>query len=93
MDVKAAVRLAKQYLGELFADEEITNIGLEEVRFDELSSAWSVTIGFSRPWDQPNNAASALAGNVLYPKRSYKVVLISDDNAGIISVSNREFGS
>lgn len=93
MDVKEAVRLAKHHVIELFKEEEITNLGLEEVEFDEATNAWSVTIGFSRPWDQPRSAIAALAGQMLYPRRSYKVILISNDNAEVISVKNREVES
>ena len=31
MDVKEAAKLAKDYIANLFADEGITNIGLEEI--------------------------------------------------------------
>ena len=37
MDVKQAVRTAKEHVVELFADEPIENVGLEEVEFDELN--------------------------------------------------------
>lgn len=90
MDVKDAVKLAKQYVAELFAEEEIKNIGLEEVEFDVENNNWSVTIGFSRPWDEPRSTFAALAGQMLYPKRSCKVILISDDDDTVISVKDRE---
>ena len=60
MDVKAAARTAKSYVTDLFADEEITNVGLEEVEFDEGQDRWIVTVGFSRPWDQRNALTAAL---------------------------------
>jgi len=53
MDVKEAIRLAKQYVTDLFIQEGIDQIGLEEVEFDDMNNTWLVTIGFSRPWDQP----------------------------------------
>ena len=37
MDVKEAVRTAKEYVGELFDGEEIDNVRLEEVEFDDES--------------------------------------------------------
>ena len=63
MDVKEAVAYAKRYVLELFADENVTNIGLEEVEFDDRVNEWCVTIGFSRPWDEPRNVFTALAGS------------------------------
>jgi hypothetical protein len=49
MDVKEAVATAKKYVGELFTQEGITNLGLEEIEFDEQAGEWRVTVGFSRP--------------------------------------------
>ena len=50
MDVKQAVQIAKQYVSELFEGEPITNVGLEEVVYEDESDTWKITIGFSRPW-------------------------------------------
>ncbi len=49
MDVKEAVRTAKEYLGELFAEESISDVGLEEVKFEDPSNKWNITIGFPGP--------------------------------------------
>ena len=56
MDVKKASQTAKDYLLDLFEGEEIMNIGLEEIEFDNSSKNWSVTVGFSRPWDYSNKS-------------------------------------
>ena len=91
MDVKDAVRTAKDYLAELFVDEEVVNIGLEEVWYDYESDKWHVTIGFSRPWDRKHPFAGALseAGR---PDRSYKEICIDDDSGNIDSLKVRELG-
>ena len=86
MDVKEAVRTAKNYVAELFADETIANIGLEEVEFNNTSNNWEVTIGFSRPW-QKNSLATALGNQP--PTRSYKLVCINDDDGHVISLTDR----
>ncbi len=52
MDVKEAVGTAKKYVDDLFANESIANVGLEEVAFDDTKHAWKVTVGFSRTWNQ-----------------------------------------
>ena len=94
MDVKAAVALAKQKIGELFAEEGIKNLGLEEVDYDDDKHVWRVTIGFSRPWDEPRNAnaLAALAGQHSYSywRRAYKVVRIADGTADVLSVKSLE---
>lgn len=88
MDVKAAVKLAKEHVLDLFAEENITNLGLEEVSFYDGDGEWTVTLGFSRPWDEPRNTLASLAQTNL-PRRSYKIVRI-DDNGKVKGVKNRE---
>jgi hypothetical protein len=90
MDAKAAAVLAKNYVKDLFADEGVMNVGLEEVEFDEGTETWRVTIGFSRPWDKPSGAMAQIAQQLSIPSRSYKVVQIHDSNAQVMSVKNRD---
>ena len=87
MDVKEAVRIAKEYLGDLFEAEQITNVGLEEVVFEDASNSWKVTIGFPRPWDQKGLLVTALAERG--PERSYKVLRIDNDNGRVESLTDR----
>ena len=87
MDVIEAAQTAKEYLIELFSDEEIMHVGLEEVDFDAISNDWKITIGFSRPWDHKNVLSAALGEG--RPARSYKVVRINDDDGHIISLTDR----
>jgi hypothetical protein len=88
MNVKEAVRLAKEYVLDLFAEEEINNLGLEEVEFYEREQAWSVTVGFSRPWEVPNDMI--LASLAKPSCRSYKIVRIDDKAGQVKSIKNRE---
>ncbi len=76
VDVKAAVAIAREYVHDLFNGEEITNVGLEEVEYDEVSRNWDITIGFSRPWDQ-KSTLSATFGQVTLG-RSYKLIRVHD---------------
>ena len=86
MDVKQAVKAARKYVVSLYDEEEITDIGLEEVEFDYCSEHWRVTIGFSRPWDKAKSVPIRIA-DVQRP-RSYKVVCIGDDGE-IVSLKDR----
>ena len=87
MDVKEAVRTAKAYLVDLFEDEQITNVGLEEVLFDEESAVWRITIGFSRSWDLKGPLSVTMAG--ASPDRSYKMLSISDTTGKVESLKDR----
>ena len=88
MDVKQAVQAAKQYVSELFEGEPITNVGLEEVVYEDESDTWEITVGFSRPWHRKNplTAAERLASPF---ERSYKVVQIDDKSGKIESLKDR----
>lgn len=86
MDAKAACHKAKDYIADLFADEGVTNIGLEEVEFESTSYSWRITIGFSRPWDHKNPLTAALGAVV---SRSYKVIRINDRSGEVESLTDR----
>ena len=87
MEVKQAVQMAKEHVAEIFADELIENVGLEEVEFDELKQVWAVTIGFSRYWDHPGGVFRALDGTPT--PRTFKIVRIEDKSGRIQSVKHR----
>ena len=89
MDVKEAAKLAKEYVAYLFAEEGISNVGLEEIVFrdDGDEEYWDVTVGFSRPWDHGGLATITLGQTSL--RRSYKVLRIDNDSSDVESVKDR----
>ena len=99
MDVKEAARIARAYIADLFADEDVKHVGLEEVEFDHVARVWNITIGFSRPWELPKDPPKDLPPftsvlEELKPppsstQRSYKIVRVHDDDGHVISVMNR----
>ena len=89
MDVKEAVAVAKTYLTQLYLGEEISDVGLEEVEFDETDDQWSVTIGFARPWDRQSPLAQALSPAGRAAARSYKVLRIDDGTGEVKSLKDR----
>ena len=89
MEVKAAVKIAKTHIADLFADEDIANVGLEEVEYSDALHRWIVTIGFSRPWDHKNPLTAALGER---PGRSYKVLHVDDKDGSVVSLNDRILG-
>ena len=87
MDVKEAVQAAKKHVAEIFADESIANVGLEEVEFNEIEQVWEITIGFSRFWGRLGNVVSTLDGNAV---RTFKTVRIDDESGRVRSVKHRD---
>ena len=59
MDVKEVTKTAREYVADVFADEEISQLGLEEVLYDVDSDEWRITFGFARPWDQGKHRSSS----------------------------------
>jgi hypothetical protein len=91
MDTKEAIRRAKTYIEEVFADEQLSNLGLEEIEHDPASGAWRITVAFSRPWSSPRTQAQATLeslGVFSNLRRSYKVVTI-DSSGQVISMKSR----
>jgi len=91
MDVKEAIAAAKKYVNEIYADEQVTNLGLEEVEHSLGASNWVITLAFSRPWNTPRTRAQEVLENlgaVSSLKRSYKVITMSDDGT-VLSMKNR----
>jgi uncharacterized protein YdeI (YjbR/CyaY-like superfamily) len=91
MDVKQAIAAAKTYLKDIYAEEEVTNLGLEEVEHIVQAGVWAVTLSFSRPWNTPRTRAQEVLENLgaVSPlKRSFKVVTIADDGS-VLSMKDR----
>lgn len=88
MDAKQAIKAAKSYVEDVFEDEGLMNLGLEEVKLKEYENCWEITLGFSRPWNA-RNVLSALQGES-NPQRTYKVVVIKDDSGSVVEIRNRE---
>lgn len=92
MDVKDAVRLAKAYVREVFADENIMDVGLEETEFEESTDQWEITIGFRRRFDrktQPKDnfsMAGLLRPDKTYENRWYKSVQIDAKTGQVVSM-------
>lgn len=88
MDVKEAARAAKQHIIELFGEEGINFVGLEEIKLDYDSDNWFITVGFNREWEQ---VKSPLGHPIMTRAegRAYKVVCIDDKDGKILSVEDR----
>lgn len=84
MDAKEAVKAAKRYVAYLFEDEEIKDVGLEEIEFD--GDVWNVTLGFSRPWSGSLVGGLAAGANA----RDYRIVRVRASDGEVLSVKQRE---
>jgi hypothetical protein len=89
MDAKHAVRTAKEYVADLFGDEEVSDVLLEELQLDDVSKEWKITIGFNRK-SARFGTSSPLAGVLAPPRdRVYKVVAIDNVGEQVVSITDR----
>ena len=97
IEARGAVKAAKEFILEMFRDEEIVELGLEELELvDEGSGVWEVTLGFRRGWqgvNEPNTPAAGLPGLLRLPspkrERTYKTVRVRVDGK-IMAMTHRD---
>jgi hypothetical protein len=90
MDVKQAIATARDYLRDIYADEQIFDIDLEEVEHRQQQAAWLITLAFSRPWKTPRTRAQEVlehlgAGSA--QRRTSKVITVSEDGT-VLAMKN-----
>ena len=91
MEAKDAISIAKDYIADIYNDEGVFNIGLEEIEYND--GTWEVTIGFSRKWDRPptNIFSNPGIGHVDHRAlaRTYKIVEVNEYDKTVRGVRNR----
>ncbi len=87
MDVRDAVKSAKQHLLELFNSEPISYVGLEEVEFDDETQEWIITISFARIWEV--GPLTTTPSGKPPEDRHYKIFRISDLDGRVKSIKDR----
>ena len=92
MGAKEAVRAAKEHIADLFQDEGVMDVGLEELDYrDGDLGVWEITVGFRRVWKGPDpvgNPLAVLSGRT--SPRTYKIVRISSDGE-VLGLKHRQF--
>ena len=89
IELKEAVKIAKAYIAELYSDEPISDIGLEEVMKDDSGNKWLITIGFIRQGsNDPANKFLTLR-NRLYKRVEIDNSPQSSEPGKVLSVQNR----
>ena len=88
MERVEAVHAAKRYAKEIFGDEGISRIRLEEINYDADNEEWRITVGFSY-----RGTATKLQANLgidtVYGSRQYKIVHIRDRDGEFAGLTDR----
>jgi hypothetical protein len=93
MTVKEAVKTAIDYTQDLFSEQAVSSLRLEEVEFDNEKKEWAITIGFLRAREFKTSSAINIAAAALFEnsvERIFKVVKINEDTQNITSVKDRQ---
>ncbi len=83
-DVKAALDAALRFVKDLYSEQTLRDVLLEEVEFSEGDHQWLVTIGFSLPSDEP--------GFMYSPRqcaRHYKEIRVDAETGSPVSMKIR----
>jgi len=91
IDVKEAVKIATDYLRQLYEPTELQDILLEEVALSDDEKYWYVTLGFSRPVPS-TDPMRVLTESILNQKkyrREYKVFQIDSATGQVRSMKIR----
>ena len=72
IDVKRAVRTAMAYVNDLFEQENVADIALEEVEHG-ADGDWYITIGLTRPVSVSRNLPSSSLASVMQEMRNPRV--------------------
>jgi hypothetical protein len=75
MNLKEAVAVAKQHVGDLHAADAPQNLRLEEYLYDDHLGVWSLTIGF--------------VSNSLPSARTFKIVRVAQADKSVLSIRDR----
>jgi hypothetical protein len=98
INVKEAVRIALDYLSQLYNTSDFKDVLLEEVELSEDEKWWNITIGFSRPVysDNPMLASiekiNKIAGTQIKTpyKREYKLFKVAANDGRVGAMKIRE---
>ena len=93
VDLKEAVQEAKKYIKQLFSDEKIYDLLLEEVEKSEDEKYWLVTIGFEVESQLNKNTSSFVDALAITPRkvyrRVYRTIEIDSETGEMVSMKGR----
>lgn len=100
--MKEAVIQAKSYAKELYDDEDIEDLSLEEIDFDDTSDKWRVTLGYNikrhsfeknlnSPISELINPFNQNQDSKIKTIREYKIFEINANNGNLIKMTIRKF--
>ena len=88
LDVKQAAQTAATYFADLYANQGVTGVRLEEVELTEDGDFWLITLSFPDTDPPKDHSFAGMLGSTA-PKRLYKVFKVDATTGDIKSMKIR----
>lgn len=89
LTVKEAVRAAESWVRDLYPEDDIRHLRLEEVEFSD-EGHWRITLGWLEPAVRKNSLATALQPDAHALPRVYKTLEVDAETGAVKSMKIRE---
>jgi hypothetical protein len=99
IDVKDAIRRAKTQVADLLEGEAYDQLALEEVKYDDRTNRWLITLGLNRPWNVEKRSSGGGVAGAVYglpsstttkQVRTYKKVQIDSKTGEFVSMEGTD---
>ena len=95
INVKEAIRLAKTQVADLLEGETYSQLGLEEVKYDDREGQWVITLGLNRQWNvekqtQPGSVYGGLPASTTRQIRTYKKIRLDGKTGELIAMEGKD---
>jgi hypothetical protein len=87
ISLKEAVKAATESVADIFADQQIAGLRVEEVELEEHDDCWQITLSFIRGTNPGAVAAAFIGGDA---GRAYKTVAVRASDGKVLSVKIRQ---
>ena len=89
IELKKMVNTAIQFLDNLYDQENLRNVMLEEIERSEDSGRWLVTLGFDMGFSPPSTYFITDLLNTKKPQRIYKTIEIDEKTGEALAMKMR----
>ncbi len=90
IDVKQAVKVAAEYLVDLYAPDAFSDVQLEEVELTEDENYWLITLSYKKPMTEVNLLGPiGIMADLAKNEKGYKIFKIEADTGKVVSMKIR----
>jgi hypothetical protein len=92
IDVKQAVAAAEEFARQLFSDQELRHLRVEEVELVNTGGVWNITLGWVEParYEKQRGLIGEMGPAVQKLPRVYKLFAVDAKNGSVQSMKIRE---